>query len=214
MATEINDVTKIRIRNAKNGDFDLNLSGGSGGGNVPFYPVLITGGSTNLGRYVSSYTHGTCRTHMEVNGKLCPVFTVKIGNREYEVLQMERGMGQPYIYSYYRLTRDGNMNVIEMEYLKFQINFTDVGSLSANETVFRRKDGGMFRAYYYDAIAEEYKWIGAVGTPVKYAVAQHEQYPYYIYATVGADQFVQVTNLNNTAYTLTSKFYEVSAIVF
>lgn len=31
MATTINDVNTIQIRNAKNGDFDLNLSGGSGG---------------------------------------------------------------------------------------------------------------------------------------------------------------------------------------
>lgn len=40
MATTINDVNTIQIRNAKNGDFDLNLSGGGGGESKPFYPIV------------------------------------------------------------------------------------------------------------------------------------------------------------------------------
>lgn len=40
MATTINDVNTIQIRNAKNGDFDLNLSGGSGGDSKPLFPTV------------------------------------------------------------------------------------------------------------------------------------------------------------------------------
>lgn len=40
--TTIDGVNKIQIRNAKNGDFDLNLAGGggSGGDSKPFYPIV------------------------------------------------------------------------------------------------------------------------------------------------------------------------------
>lgn len=213
MATEINDVTKIQIRNASNGDFDLIL-GGSQGDDTLLYPVLVMGGNSYLNRYVSSYTQGTCRTHIEVNGKLCPIYIVKMGSREYEVLQVEKGSGQPYTYAYYRLTRDENMNVTDIEYLKFQLNITDISSILASETIYKRKDGGMFRAYYWDTLTETYKWIGAIGSPVKWAVARHEENLFSIYAQVSADQFIQVTNIDSQAYTLNTKFYVVEAIEF
>lgn len=40
MATTIDGVKTLQIRNAKNGDFDLNLVGGGGGNSKPFYPII------------------------------------------------------------------------------------------------------------------------------------------------------------------------------
>lgn len=39
-ATTIDGVNKIQIRNAKNGDFDLNLAGGGGSGGSDLYPTI------------------------------------------------------------------------------------------------------------------------------------------------------------------------------
>lgn len=212
MTTTIDGVKTLQIRNAKNGDFDLNLSGSEE--EIPFYPVLVTTGNSYLNWSVSNYTHGTCRTHIEVNGTLCPIFIVKMGSRKYDILQIEKGSGQPYEYAYFRLTRDENQNITDMQYIKFQLNLQDVSEIQANTTIYKRKDGGMLRAYYWDRTTSQYRWIGSISSSYKWAIGSHEENPFSLYAQVSADQFIQVTNVGSSALTLNSKFYEVKAIQF
>ena len=179
-----------------------------------FYPVLVTTGNNYLTWSVSNYTHGTCRTHIEVNGTLCPIFIVKIGSVEYEILQIEKGNGQLHVYAYFRLIRDGNQNITDIQYIKFQLNLQSISEIQANTTIYDRQDGGILRAYYWDRTTSEYRWFGIVNSSYKWAIGYHEENHFSLYAQVSADQFIQVTNVGSSAITLNSKFYEVQAIQF